>query len=415
MQYRNLSLLTLIGAAALVACAKDQASSPISPTAVARSTSTSVAPSCNFTTMRADGALWFSATSFGVVNERITTMSNAYAAGGAVGATDAGFNVLTRVSSALSTTGAVQGTPAAGDTFVQDVLACMSVGTLPTGFSVAGALSPNGLFEIVGGSGDPAGSVTSRGTPTYGAEPQAGETWSGSAGVPRFLLYGYERDFAFTPETPAAVTAFELATVPTPLTFAPAIAGGICQTTATNALIQSVNVILPLQSLSFCSGISAVRRHDEGMFASITHAAASFFSPAPAYAFRVGGTGSLLSGLSPKAAVTFAPSAAGVSFVQQPVDAHRSARPQYASPISVSVATGNGTIVAGVTVTLSVINNKGSFESFNGVALSDVNGVATFPTFYIDKAGGYTIVASATIFGSPTKSVVSNKFNVDGH
>ena len=416
MHYRNLSLLALIGSAALVACAKDQANSPLVPTSVARSVASSVAPSCNFTTMRADAASYFVLPNS--VMDRITQMSNAYASGGAAGATNAGFTVLTRVSSALSTAGAIAGTPAAGDTFVKDVLACMSVGTLPAGFSVAGALSPNGLFEVVGGAGDPAGSVTSRGTPTYGAEPQAGQTWAGSAGVPRFLLYGYERDYSFTPETPAAVTAFELSTVPTPLTFAPAIAGGICQTTTTNALIQSVNVILPLQSLSFCSGLTSVRRHDEGMFASITHAAANFFSPAPAYGFGVGGTGSLLSGLSPKAAVTFAPSAAGLAFVQQPLDASRSARPQFASPISVSVATANGTPVNGVTVTLTVMKNNGSYQSFNNTAVSGVGGtpgLAVFPTFYIDKSGGYTIIASASIFGEPTKSTTSNLFNIDGH
>jgi len=412
MLSRNLSLLTLFGGVALAACAKDQASAPVAPTSVARSVSSS-APSCNFTTMRSDAALWFAST--GVVNERITAMSNAYTAGGAAGATDAGYNVLTQVSSALSTAGAVIGSPSSGDTFVQDVLACMSVGTLPAGFSVAGALSPNGLFEVVGGAGDPAGSVTSRGTPTYGAEPQAGQTWAGSAGVPRYLLYGYERDFSFTPETPAAVTAFELSTVPTPLSFSPAIAGGICQTTATNALIQSVNVILPLQSLSFCSGLTSVRRHDEGVFASITHAAASFFSPAPAYGFGVGGTGSLLSGLSPKAAVTFAPSAAGLSFVQQPYDTHRSQRPQFATPISVSVATGSGTPVNGVTVTLTVMKNNGSYQSFNSTAVSTGTGIATFPSFYVDKSGGYTIIATATIFGVPTKSTVSKLFNIDGH
>lgn len=413
MHNRNLVLFGLMGAAAIAACAKDQATAPAVPTTASRVVS-SVAPSCNFTTMRADAVLYF--TTPGPVNEAITKMQFAYTAGGAVGATDKGFDVLTRVSSALSTAGAIVGTPTTGDTFVKDVLACMSVGTLPAGFSVAGALSPNGMFNVVGGGSDASGPMTSRGTPTYGAEPQAGQTWLSSGGQ-RFLLYGYERDFSFTPETPAAVTAFELATVPTPLTFSPAIKGGICQTTATNALIQSVNVILPLQSLSFCSGITSVQRHDQGMFASITHAAASFFAPAPLYAFGVGGTGSLLSGLSPKAAVTFAPSAAGLTFVQQPFDSHRSSRPQFVPPISVLVTTAAGTPVNGVDVTLTVMKNNGSFQSFNNGATSGSGGtgIAVFPNFYTDKSGGYTLVATATIFGVPTKSTVSKLFNIDGH
>lgn len=415
MHFRNLALFTLIGTAALAACAKDQGNAPAAPTGVARSISTSsVAPSCDFTTMRADAALYFVMPNS--VTEKITQMSNAYAGGGAAGATDKGFDVLSRVATAVVTPGAVGGTPLAGDTFVKDVLACMSVGTLPAGFTVEGALSPNGMFNVVGGPSDPSGPMTSRGTPTYGAEPQAGETWLSSGGQ-RFLLYGFERDFSFTPETPAAATAFELATVPTPITFAPAIAGGICQTTATNSLIQSVNVILPIQSLSFCSGITQTRVRDLGMFASLAHAAASLFTPREAYAFRVGGTGSLLSGLSPKGAVTFAPSAAGLTFVQQPFDAHRSSRPQFVPPISVLVTTAAGTPVNGVDVTLTVLKNNGSYESFNNVATSGSGGtgIAVFPTFYIDKSGGYTIQATATIFNTPTKSTVSKLFNIDGH
>jgi hypothetical protein len=416
MKFRNLSLVTVIGGLALVACAKDQTSTPLAPTSVARAVTPS-APSCNFTTTRSDAALYFSASSLQSVREAISNMEVVYNASGAAAANNKGFDVLTKVSSALSTAGAVGGSPTAGDTFVKDVLACMSVGTLPAGFSVAGALSPNGLFEVVGGAGDPTGPVTSRGTPTYGAEPQAGQSWAGSAGGLRYLLYGNERDFSFTPETPAAVTAFELATIPTPITFAPAIVGGICQTTATNALIQSVSTILPLQSLSFCSGISSIRRQDRGVFASITHSVASMFSPAPVYGFGVGGTGSLLSGLSPKAAVTFAPTAAGLAFVQQPKDSRRSLRPQFSPAVSVLVTTAAGTPVNGVLVTLTVYNNNGSYTLSNATATSGVGagpGIAVFPTLYTDKAGGYNFVASASIFGQATKSALSTRINIDG-
>src|SRR5436853_167067 len=83
--------------------------------------------------------------------------------------------------------------------------------------AAAGSFLPDGLLAVVGGPSDPAGPVTSRALPTYGAEPQAGQTWFGSGGNRRYLLYGYERDFSFTTETPAATTAFELATVPTPI------------------------------------------------------------------------------------------------------------------------------------------------------------------------------------------------------
>lgn len=410
MRLGTLSFAALIGGVALAACAKDQATAPAVPTSATRDVSTTAA-SCNFQAARADASLYF--TTPGPVHEALTKMQIAYTSGGAAAATDKGFDVLTLVSSALSTTGAVAGTPITGNIFVRDVLACMSVGTLPPELSVAGALGPNGMFNVVGGASDATGPMTSRGAPKYGAEPQAGQTWLSSGGQ-RFLLYGFERDFSFTQETPAAVTAFELATVPTPITFRPAILGGICQTTATNSLIQSVNVILPLQSLSFCSGVTSVQREDQGMFASLTHAAARLFSPAPLYAFGVGGTGSLLSGLSPKGAVTFAPSSAGLTFVQQPFDSHSSSRPQFVPPITVSVKTANGTPVNGVTVTLTTLKNNATFESSNRTAVSRDNGVATFPAFFVNKPGSYTIRASATIFGVATQSAVSNAFTIDG-
>jgi hypothetical protein len=410
MQFRKLSLATLIGGLALAACAKDQSSAPLAPTSVARS-ATPLAPTCDYPKMRADAALYFA--NAGPVNEAINRMVEATSP---AATKDKGFNVLTKVSSALSTAGAVIGSPAAGDAFVQDVLACMSVGTLPASLSFVGALSPNGLFEVVGGAGDPTGPVTSRGTPTYGAEPQAGQSWAGSAGGLRYLLYGNERDFSFTPETPAAVTAFELATVPTPITFSPAIVGGICQTTATNALIQSVSTILPLTSLSFCSGITSVHRQDRGLFATITHGVANMFSPATVYGFGVGGTGSLLSGLSPKAAVTFSPAAAGLAFVQQPKDSRRSLRPQFSPAVSVLVTTAAGTPVNGVLVTLTVYNNNGSYTLSNATATSGSGGagIAVFPNLFTDKAGGYNFVASASIFGVATKSALSNRINIDG-
>jgi hypothetical protein len=417
MKFRYLSLATVFGGLALAACAKDQPSSPLAPTSVARTITPSALSSCNFATMRTD-ANWFKNTR--VVKDKITAMEDAYIAGGANGAaaaTDKGFDVLAHVSSAL-TTGNVKGTATAGDTFVKDVLACMSVSTLPDPLSFIGALSANGLFAVVGGVDDPAAGVTSRGTPRYGAEPQDGQTWFGSATPDqRYLLYGNERDFSFTAESPAAVTAFELATIPAGITFAPAIKGGICQTTVTNALIQSVSTILPLQSLNFCTGIVSVDRQDRGLFASITHGIASFLSPSPVYGFGVGGTGSLLSGLSPKAAVTFSATAAGLAFVQQPVDSRRSLRPQFPSGVSVMVTTANGTVVNGVEVTLTASNNNGSWEMFNAKATSGATGIpglAVFPDVYTDKSGGYNFVASATIFGQPTKSAVSVRINIDG-
>jgi hypothetical protein len=411
MQNRKQFLFTLTSAVVLAACAKDQVDAPALPTSVARSVA-AVAASCDFSTMNQHARDYIRRPD--ALYDRLTVFEAAYNAGGAAGATNAGFDVLQYISTALGVSGKITGTPAAGNALVNDVLACMSVGTLPAGFTVEGSLSANGLFAVVGGLGDATGAVTSRGTPLYGAEPQAGQTWYGSAGNQRYLVYGYERDFAFTPETPAAATAFELATVPAGVTFNPAIAGGICQTTATNSQLQSVNAILAPVTLGFCSGVTQSEYQGTGLFAMARRAAASLFAPSPLFA-GVGGTGGLLSGLSPKAAVTFAPAAAGLTFVQQPVDTKRSlGTAQFSSPISVRVTTAAGTTIGGVLVTLTPVNNKGSWDSFNNTAVTGANGIAVFQGFWIDKSGGYNLVASGVVFGQPTKSASSNRFNVAG-
>ncbi|MEO8562990.1 MAG: carboxypeptidase-like regulatory domain-containing protein [bacterium] len=410
MHYRSLSLLALSGALVVAACAKDQTDAPLAPTAISRSVARSAAE-CNFTAMRADARLLFATP--GPVLEKVTAMQRAYAAGQKVGATNAGFDVLARVGPALATAGAIIGSPTVGDTFVKDVLGCMAVGALPSGFSVSGSFLPNGLFAVVGGAGDPTGPVTSRALPTYGAEPQAGQSWFGSAGNNRFLLYGYERNFSFTPETPAATTAFELATVPTPLVFSPAIAGGICQTTVTNAQIQHVNIILALRSLSFCSGFASIQPQSRGFFASIGHAAAGWLTPEPLYAFRVGGTGSLLSGLSPGGAVTYLPSTVVLDFVQQPSDASQSTRPQFVPAVAVHAETANGTPINGVLITITRTDALGNIASLpNSSAYTDGSGVALFPNIIVERLGTYTLTASGLVFATATMSTVSQSFTV---
>ena len=410
MPHRSLSLFALAGALVIAACAKDQTDAPLAPTGISRAV-VPAASTCNFTTMRADAKLLFANP--GVVNEKITAMQKAYATGERVGATGPGFDVLARVGPALRTAGAIIGSPTVGDTFVKDVLGCMSVGTLPTGFTVAGSFLPNGLFAVVGGTGDPTGPVTSRALPTYGAEPQPGQTWFGSAGNKRYVLYGYERNFSFTPETPAATTAFELATVPTPLTFSPQIAGGVCQTTATNAQIQHVNIILALHSLSFCTGSASIQPQTRGFFASIGHAATSWLTPEPLYAFGVGGTGSLLSGLSPIGAVTYLPSTTGLDFVQQPSDASQSARPQFTPAVSVHAETANGTPVNGVLITITRKDALGNIVSPpNNTAYTDGSGLALFPNLIVEPLGTYTFIASGLVFGVGTQTAVSQSFTV---
>jgi hypothetical protein len=293
----------------------------------------------------------------------------------------------------------------------------MSVGTLPADFSVQAALGTNGLFAVRGGTSDAAGPATSRNSPIYGAEAQSTSSWSASAGK-RFLIYGYPISFSFTPETPAAPAAFELGTVPTPITFSPKIAAGICSTDANkpNPRLQHVNVILDLQTLGFCTTAALPLRQGSGFFAAAQRVA-SWFAPRPLYAMFAagGGTGGLISGLSPSGPVVFTPSTATLSFVNAIPDGKVSSpvNAQFDPPIQVKAQTANGTAVGGVKVTLSAGANNGSFTPpADSVEYTNDQGIATFSTFYLDKAGGYLITATGTVLSQATQTVISNQVHI---
>lgn len=401
--------LLCIGTIAFVAaCSSDQPNAPMTPT----SASLVRAGACNFTNIGSDARSYF-ASNKDPVFDLISTMSTAYKNGGAAAATDPGFDVLGRVSAALSEAGAINGTSATGNTLVTDVLACMSVGTLPASFSVQSALETNGLFAVRGGTNDPTGAVTSRSTPLYGAEAQSSSSWAASAGQ-RFLIYGYPIGFSFTPETPAALTAFELSTVPTPITFSPKIAAGECSTNKPDPRLQHANAILALETLSFCPAATASTTQRSGL-AAAAQVVASWFTPRDLNAFSLGGgTGGLISGLSPFGPVVFTPSTATLNFVNRVPNAKVSTLTNQFDPtIQIKAQTANGTALGGVKVSLTVAGNSGSFTPpADSVEYTNDTGVATFSTFYLDKAGGYTITATGTILGQSTQTVISNLFNI---
>jgi hypothetical protein len=397
--------LTLASALLLAACAEDKNGAPAVPTSVSQS---QAAGSCSFSTVRGDARSYF-ASSKDSVFTLISTMETGFKSGGAVGATSAGYDVLGRVASALkSTTGTnpINGTPAAGNKLVTDLLSCMSVGTVPSDFSVEAALGTNGLFEVPHGTA----AYTSRSTPVYGAEPQG--DWNVSAGDKQYLLYGYPIA-NFSAEDTVGL-AFELSTFPTPISFSPAIKAGVCTASGDNPRLQHSGAILALQTLSFCT-VGALDRHESaGMFASVGRAMRSLLLPTPLYAFVFGGIGGQLDNLSPSVPVTFPAADVVLSWVQKPTDTRLNKSPQQFVPtIAVRLVTAKGTNLAQVPVTLTVIGNSGSFIATGTVESTKTDGIAYFNNFHLDKSGGYTITASVNVIGS-TKSISSGLFNVTG-
>jgi hypothetical protein len=90
---------------------------------------------------------------------------------------------------------------------------------------------------------------------------------------------------------------------------------------------------------------------------------------------------------------------------------------QFSPVIAVKAVSKGGAIpLVGVQLKLAIIGNWGSYvpapDSLS-TAITDSTGVARFPSYYIDKAGGYVITVRSE-FGSAS-AINSNQFNIDGH
>ena len=410
MQARTLKcFVAACGVAAAMACTDDRAA--INPTMPPTRVSADLAaPGCDFNAMKQHAKGYFLAG-----NDPVYTLIQDWSALNKT--TDAaafkqkGFDILAYVGSVAGNS-AVVGAASAGDLFVDDVLVCLG---FPTNVDFTGALGPNGMFAVPVGSA----AVISRGTPVYGVEPTTA-SWAVSSGQALFLLYGGPRDYSFSNE-PAALNAttgaYDLNTIPAHLTFSPPIRGGTCTEVAdANTVLQHENEILTGETLNFCATITSSRGTERGVFA-LARRLSDWFTPRPAYAaatmLAVKPPGGSLGGLSPIGPVVVNAATVKLAFVVQPSNGtiNKDIKP----PIVVSAVTANGTPLDGVQITLTVLNNQGVPIQVSGnVATTTAGGLATYEHLQTTKAGGYTMLASGSIFGTATKTVTSVLFNVQG-
>ena len=429
MKNRVLAGLTVAGVAILASCGQDLTQSTIVPSAP----SFARAPSCSFSSMNNDAKAYF-ASSKDAVFGLIDVMSTAYRSGGAAGATSAGFDVLARIGVAANNgVSQVKGTPTQGNTLVNDVLLCMD--GLPTNINFTSALGSTGLFGVRDGgtstaviarnldaNGAPIG-----GTPLYGAEPWSADpsttaTWPYSG---RALFYGNKLNQSSLAGQQAAGILFDLKTAPA-VTFTSPIRAGVCDVANDNARTlhshsATDQAILPPAGIAgFCTSPPPLTA-SRGSFVQML---ANVFAPKPLFAFKLGGGGTgLIGNLSEIGPVNFDDSLvfqgkipnAAVSDSIKAFDGD-STTSQFSTPITVlAVSKGGKVPLAGVRLTLSIYNNNGSYieapAPYN-VAYTDGSGVARFPNYYIDKAGGYQVTVTSE-FGTAS-AVTSKLFNVSG-
>jgi len=409
MKNRVLAGLTLAGVAILASCGQDLTQSTAVPAAPSFAKVTT--PVCSYSTAANDARSYFSSNK-DVVFDLLTTMSKSTGAA----TTTAGWAVLTRLAAAADAgSAAVKGTPAQGSTFANDVLLCMSVPTYTYPLDLSLALGANGLFEVRDGT--VADAVTSHliigGYPAYGAQPSTGN-WPVAGPT---LFYGNQLFVSlFANETPAGVL-FDLKTLPGGLTFSPSIKVGVCTITDPNARILHLHqgdnpVILPPTSdLSFCPPPpTSMTQSGSSMFAAAANRLASWLAPATAnaatmFVVKSGGGTTLVGGLSDIGPVSYT---SVVTFLQPPTNTSVSKNPSFTPSVQVKNVTAKGNALVGVTITISVANNNGSYTITGNTAVTDANGIATFPLLYIDKAGGYTMTASSELGGSASTTFLIN-------
>ena len=408
MKARVLTSVAAVGALAVVACSQDLAKSPLAPTQAQFSVSASA---CSYPAMRTAAAAYL--TDAGLVNELITAMSKA---AGQANINAAGFNILTALAAAADA-GAptVKGTPADGSTFANAVLGCMVVTGYSAPIDFTGAFGA-GIFEVRDGSGS--SPVTSHlldgGAPAFGAEPSTGN-WPVAG---KTLFYGTLLNLPTLGNDAAAGDNFELSTLPSGLTFSPEIKAGVCMLTDPNGRILHLHasdpgvILPPVSALSFCPTTSSTTTPNASLFAAAASRVGSWFTPSVAHAatsaFRVGGGGTgLIGNLSKIGPVSYTST---MAWVVKPGNTSRSKSPQFTPVVMVRNGSAGGNNIQGATITLIVSTNNGSFTITGNTAVTDANGVATFPNLKISKPGGYTMTAVSELGGS-----ISTFFNIDGH
>jgi len=435
MSTRIITSVAVAGVLVLASCMQDNAPSSLAPTEASRLTVPGTCVQNTFTVITSDAKAYFSSTKDPVF-AKIDAMSAAWKAGGSTGTTAAttpGFAILRQIGIAVNTTRVKStATPAQGDKLVNDVFTCMNVSGYTYPISFVGALSADGLFSVRNGTTalDAQYAVVSRGfegttaipttIPKYGAEKSnTSLPWHASAG--EMLFYGrLVPTSVVTGETNAGY-AFELSTLPSGLDFgANPIKAGVCTIAAGGKILKDHDgvgadfkaAILPNSGQpDFCLNPPPLLTSQLPSFGDAMHRVASLFSPQPLYAFGVGGS-ALVRDLSFLGAVTYTDS---LEFVQPVPNASVSnSTTQFGTPgIQVRAFTrATHTPLIGIAIQLDVIGNKGSFIDHNKVQSTvGPDGVATFTSYYIDKAGGYTITATSQETG---KKVTSNLFNING-
>jgi hypothetical protein len=424
-------LAALLAGAALGACSDNQQQAPTEPLTA----KTGPPSACDFQAVGQASDAEFTGATRVSVGALVKAMKGYAGNGDASNATYVGYQILDSVTHP----GRQQGTPAEGSTLIIGLLKCMELGgaTIPTSFT--------------GPVGDTTGAIGVRGRSTTDAqgllshdgvwtiETPGSVAWRSitSTGVNladsvkhMVLVYGNVGSSSGFTNDALLSTVYDWATIPI-ATFTPGAIVGQC--TGDLGYIQHNSVSsVNAEVLSFvpalCVGATALLREREPR--SFAERVGRLLSPKPAYAATLlaGGSGGTRGSLSPFGKTD--PGAVNLKLEVQPnKSANQVGKPLVdlqGNPLAVAASSNGGTPFKQTSVFAwieATSNNGVNVAACNNWAYSDANGRITFPTAYLNKAGGYTITiktvgtdvsssAASTPPLPPGKQPTSALFNV---
>jgi hypothetical protein len=414
MQYRMPGLASAVVALGLVACSdgSDVSTAP-------RLVTSALTPvlTCDFKATATDARAYFPSGVQTTVSALIRTMQGQYGTGTTADENNTGFDIMRYIADAHRL-GTAAGTADVGSSLTNDLIACMDVG-ITNSIPFAPALGATGGYEVRGGGADAVTPVGALGKQSALQAPElttvSWNTWAQG----RALFYGSRiSDLGFLTENAVNTFGYNWSTVPVRHTLTGDGLVGVCISGTNRDRIQksdelgksilTVRDFTPLVSSGVLQCPTATASATPtGFLPRLAALVRTVFLPTPAYAAADGGgTGGTLNGLSDIGVID----AGQVNLTMSPISDATTTTPL--GTITVTAKGNSGTGLPNVTITLLVSGNNGSYTRITTNAQTDAHGIVTFSGITLDKAGGYTLEATANFTGFADAGVFSNLFHI---
>jgi len=378
--------LLIVTAFLATACGERQTETPTGPDLVVSGSG------CNFTS--ATGVVTLTKNEFGANSADAglaTNMKNAGA--GTAQATGLGYQILASIGNKYDGS---QASTSNASALTVALLKCMDIGgaTVPPATVFDVALGPNGAFGVLVSTDG--GRLASH-DDAWLLEPPATQTWGSifPTGTNAILAYGVPvTNPSFTNDTPTS-GIFDWSILPHITFNDPGVTVGECggaQGYLQHNAVGSGADIGGFIPVSCGASAQLFERAPRTLGERLLR----FFGPTPAYAALITtGPGTNKRGLSPFQVVDITNvNLAAVGFTWSK-SGNTVGKPFKPTPVY-RILSGGGTsfLQSDVLVWIEAIGNKGTnVDVCNNWAWTNANGVAQFPAAYLNKSGGYTMVA----------------------